>query len=96
MCANRTDDSCCQRIVEYSNSKEGGMNDVQVVEVKRLKTHGSTCQNFRRDPKSRRKIVIKSSKTDTSNTLPCASRGLESPSQPYGKDPSSSFTKKNS
>lgn len=34
MCANRRDDSCCQRIVEYSNSKEGGMNDVQMVDVK--------------------------------------------------------------
>ncbi len=51
MCANRRDDLCCERIVEYSNSKEGGMNDVQVVEVKRPRTHGLTGQSFRKDPK---------------------------------------------
>jgi len=67
-------------VVEYLDSKKGG-NDLQVVEVKRLKTCGLTCKNLTRDPKSKRKIVVKSLETDTFDTLPCALKGLEFPFQ---------------
>ncbi len=57
------------------------------MEVKRLRTHGPTRKNLRRAPKSKRKIVVESSKTNTFDTLPCASKGLESPFQTYKKYP---------
>jgi hypothetical protein len=64
-------------IVEYSDFEEGG-SDLQMVEVKRPRTRGPTCKNLKRAPKSKRKIVVKSLKTDTFDTLPYASRGLKS------------------
>jgi hypothetical protein len=54
-------------VVEYSNSKEGG-NNLQVVEVKRLRTCGPTHKNLKRAPKSKKKIVVKSLETDTFDT----------------------------
>jgi hypothetical protein len=73
-------------IVECLDFEEHG-NNLQVVEVKRPRPRGHTCKNLRRAPKSKRKIVVESLETDTSNTLPCASKGLESTSQTYKKEP---------
>jgi hypothetical protein len=49
--------------MEYLDSvEEGGMNDVQVVEVKRPRcsTYVPACKNLRKDPISRKKMAIKS------------------------------------
>jgi len=75
--------------MEYLDSvEEGGMNDVQVVEVKRPRcsTYVPACKNLRKDPISRKKMAIKSSRTYRSNTPPHALRVSISLSQDAGND----------
>jgi hypothetical protein len=75
-------------VMEYSNLEEDG-KDLQMVEVKRPRIYGPTRKNLRRVPNSKKRIMIKSLKTNTFDTMPYASKGLKSPFQTYKKDPNS-------
>ncbi len=78
-----------QGVMEYSNSmEEGGMNDVQVVEVKRPRhsTRVLARKNLRRDWTTRKKLAVESLGTDIYDTPPHALRVPISLSQDIGKD----------